>query len=70
MHAEHREGADLAGALRAAEAAVAVELDYTIALVEKPLYIQPRVEVRGTHDTRDTEYVCRFAPHIGYCYGT
>ena len=38
MHVEHREDADLAIALRAAEAAVKRDLGYTISLVEKPLY--------------------------------
>lgn len=38
MHVEHRECADLADALRAAEAAVKRNLGYTVSLLEKPLY--------------------------------
>ena len=38
VHVKHRDGVDLAPALRAAEAAVKEQLGYTIALTEKPLY--------------------------------
>jgi hypothetical protein len=38
LHVEHRDDAELTADLRKAEAAVKSELDYTIALTEKPMY--------------------------------
>ena len=53
LHVRDRDGLNLTPALRAAEAAVKEELGYTIALIEKPLFVPDGVTPDGAHTATD-----------------